>query len=171
MRKSRDPIIPGGGKAASDSCVYIWCKTWTLPTPKGMGSVFFTYSLIQKFQVEQLLGVGTSHLSLVVVADGQIVEPIRRLAHGLVGVICGEHDAVGPGLQHGAQQSGGVAIPAGGDVEVILQIVREGLLRLTVPLVAVPPVADVPDLEGQELAHVANHDLQIGETVKQAADH
>ena len=121
--------------------------------------------------MEELLSIGPSHFQLVIIAEWKIVKPLRGLGHGLIGIIRGEHDAVGAGLHHGTQQSGGTAVAAGGDVEIIFQIMCEGALGLAVPLVTVHAIADSPDLEGQQLTHMADDNLQLGKLIKETAGH
>lgn len=138
-------------------------------------------------QVEQLLGVAAADLLVVLDAAaglddllGLAVPPGGAVLDGLVGVVDGEEDALGADLADDVLEGVGGEVAGGGDPDVLLEVVVDGLLgEAVVPLLdgeraldVLEPVVDAPEVEGQVLAQVADDDLEVGVAVEDAVgDH
>src|SRR6185295_19274733 len=98
-------------------------------------------------QPEEPLGVAAADLQAVGLADRAGVEPDCRMVDVLERPVGREHDAVGADLEHRVDQALGAEIARGGEVEVLLEIDAQLLLRRVARRRLGPGVAivDAPD--------------------------
>src|SRR4030095_11790702 len=111
----------------------------------------------RKSQLEKPAGIAGCELALVGGADGAVVEPLRDLAHGLVGVIHREQHPVGAQLAKRVLQRLGPEGPGCRHVEVLAEVFHGCLpvgsmgLRALMP----EPVLDAWKRKRQTFAEMA----------------
>lgn len=104
---------------------------------------------------EQLERILAAHLVHVAMADGQGVEPARRLGDVGVRRVDGEHDAVDADLTHGVQQDGRVEEARGRDVDVGLEVFAHRPLcgqEVSRPVALLEPVVGTREVAEEHFA-------------------
>lgn len=141
--------------------------------------------VVELAQLQQRLRVVPANLLVVLHATnssldllGLAVPPGRAVLDGLVGVVDAEEDAVGADLVDDVLERVAGEVARGGDPDVLLKVVVDGLLAVPVvtlllsdgPLDVLEPVVDAPEVKGDVLAQVAHDDLGLGMAVEDAVD-
>src|SRR5512138_2541842 len=119
------------------------CQSYPSSSPRERRA----YASPLSAQLEQPFGVAAADLQAVGLADRAGVEPDRRMVDVLERPVGREHDAVGADLEHRIDQGLGAEVARGGEVEVLLEIDAQLLLRRVARRRLGPGVAivDAPD--------------------------
>lgn len=136
-------------------------------------------------QLQQGLRVVPTNLLIVLHATNSrldllslTVPPSGAVLDRLVRVVDAEQHAVGSDLVDDVLERVAGEVARGGDPDVLLEVVVDGLLAVPVvalllgdgPLDVLEPVVDAPEVERDVLSQVAHDDLGLGVAVEHAVD-
>ena len=121
-------------------------------------------------QIQQMLGIAMGELCDIVRTEDlrQAVEKCPTAHVGAVWVIDGEKKAINADHLNGAAQGRQGEIAAGGAVNVGLEVVGDGLVKIRRGMRE--DAAGAGQRIGQTLPHVAEDELQRGQAIKEAGN-
>src|SRR5882672_2945735 len=124
-------------------------------------------------ELEQLDRISPTNPQTIGWRDGRTIKPIRRVIDVFKRPVGREHDAARTDHAHGSEQRLRAEIPRYRDVEVLVEVIGNRALaamraRRLDPGIS---VVDAPEIEGDALAHVPDHDLQPRMLVEHARPH